>query len=189
VFPGFANIAKPLTKLTEKKKTLQRTPEVEVAFETLKETLLYCRILAYPQPRGRFFFERNIKTVEEQLQKVVASHQRDWNARLPVCLLAYRACTHDTTGLTPASVALGIELRPHCDLLFWAPSTRNNLQSITRQFSGPSTQHPKLCPPTPVAGQWPDGNLLRQTGQLHEGDKLWFYRPTRTKGKSPKLQS
>jgi hypothetical protein len=37
--------------------------------------------------------ERYTKTVEEHLRKVVALHQRDWDARLPTFLLAYRAFT------------------------------------------------------------------------------------------------
>jgi hypothetical protein len=35
--------------------------------------------------------EGYIKKVEERLQKVVASHHRDWDARLPIFLLTYRA--------------------------------------------------------------------------------------------------
>jgi hypothetical protein len=46
--------------------------------------------------------ERYIKTIEEHLRKVVASHQRDWGERLPLFLLAYRPSTRDTTGFTPA---------------------------------------------------------------------------------------
>jgi hypothetical protein len=42
--------------------------------------------------------ERYIKTIEEHLRKVVAPHQRDWDGRLPLFLLAYRAASHDTTG-------------------------------------------------------------------------------------------
>jgi hypothetical protein len=33
-------------------------------------------------------FERYLKTIEEHLRKVVASHQRDWDARLPIFILA-----------------------------------------------------------------------------------------------------
>jgi hypothetical protein len=47
--------------------------------------------------------------------------KRDWDARLPVFLLAYRASTYDTMGLIPASLVFGRELRLPCDLLFWAP--------------------------------------------------------------------
>jgi hypothetical protein len=68
--------------------------------------------------------ERYIKTIEEHLRKVVASHQRDWDETLPLFLLAYRASTHDTTSLTPASLVFGRELRLPCDLLFGAPPDR-----------------------------------------------------------------
>jgi hypothetical protein len=78
--------------------------------------------------------ESYIKTVSEDLRKVVASHERDWDARLPIFLLAYKASTHDTTGLTPASLVFGRELRLPYDLLFGAPPTRKNPQSITRQI-------------------------------------------------------
>jgi hypothetical protein len=50
---------------------------------------------------------RYITTVEEHLQKVVASNQTDWDSRLPTFLLAYRASTHDTTGFIPASLVFG----------------------------------------------------------------------------------
>jgi hypothetical protein len=65
-------------------------------------------------------FERYIKTAEELLLKVVSSQQRDWHARF-LCPLAYRAFTHDTTCLTPASLVFGIDLRLPCDLLFGEP--------------------------------------------------------------------
>jgi hypothetical protein len=47
--------------------------------------------------------------------------ERDWDERLPIFLLAYRASTHDTTGMAPANMVLGRELRLPCDLLFGAP--------------------------------------------------------------------
>jgi transposase InsO family protein len=72
----------------------------------------------YPQSDG--MVERYINTVEEHLRKVVASHQRDWDERLTLFLLAYRASTDDTTGLTPARLVFGRELRLPCDLLFGA---------------------------------------------------------------------
>jgi hypothetical protein len=65
--------------------------------------------------------ERHFKTVEEHIRKVVASHQRDWDERLPFILLAYRASTHDTTGLTPARLVFWRELRLPYDQLFGAP--------------------------------------------------------------------
>jgi hypothetical protein len=65
--------------------------------------------------------EPYIKTPEEHLRKVVALHQRDWDARLPIFLIAYMTSTHDTAGLAPASLVFGRELRLPDDILFGAP--------------------------------------------------------------------
>jgi hypothetical protein len=87
----------------------------------------------HPQSDGTA--ERYIKTIEEQLRKVVASHQSDWDARLPIFLLAYTASTHDITGLTPASLVFGRELRLPCPATCCSGhlQTRNDPQSIMRQ--------------------------------------------------------
>jgi transposase InsO family protein len=65
--------------------------------------------------------ERYFKTVEEHLRKVVASQKRDWDERLPLLLLAYRAPTHDTTGLIPALLVFGRERRLPCEMILGAP--------------------------------------------------------------------
>jgi hypothetical protein len=59
--------------------------------------------------------------LEKHLQKVVELHQRELDTRLPIFLLAYRAPTRGTTGLTPASLVFGRELWLSCNLLFGAP--------------------------------------------------------------------
>ena len=41
----------------------------------------------HPQSDG--MVERYVKTIEEYFRKVVSTHQRDWNERLPIFLLAY----------------------------------------------------------------------------------------------------
>jgi hypothetical protein len=55
-------------------------------------------------PESDGMVERYVKTVEEHLRKVVSTHQRDWDERLPIFLLAYRASTQDITGIAPANV-------------------------------------------------------------------------------------
>jgi hypothetical protein len=47
------------------------------------------------QPQSDGMAERYITTAEEHIRKAVASYQRDWDARLPVFLLVYRALIHD----------------------------------------------------------------------------------------------
>jgi hypothetical protein len=65
--------------------------------------------------------ERYVKINEAHLRKVVTPNQRDWDEKLPLFLLAYRASTHDTTGLTPASLVFGRELRLTCNQLIGVP--------------------------------------------------------------------
>jgi transposase InsO family protein len=86
------------------------------------------------RPQSNGMVELYIRMVEEHLRKVVPSHQRDWNARLPNLVLAYRASIHDITGLTPASLVFGRELQLPCDPLFGAPPASNDPQSIIRQI-------------------------------------------------------
>jgi hypothetical protein len=68
----FANIAKPLTKLNEKKRSFQWTLEVESAFQMLKGTLWVAPILAYPQPGERFIMDTDTSNVRigEMLSQV-----------------------------------------------------------------------------------------------------------------------
>ena len=50
----FADIARPLHKLTEKDSTFNLTPECKEAFQKLKTALTSAPILAYPRPEGQF---------------------------------------------------------------------------------------------------------------------------------------
>jgi hypothetical protein len=138
-----------------------------------------CTIVLHPQSDG--MVEHYVKMVEEHLRKIIASHQRDWDARLPIYFIAYRVSTYDTMGLTPASLVFGKELLLPCN-----PQQRMTHNRSRDKFSGPPTWHPQLCPHTPETGQWPDENSLWQTGQL-----WWLpwglFHPSHMKGKLPKL--
>jgi len=81
----------------------------------------------HPQSDG--IVERYVKTIEEHLRKVVSTHQRDWDERPTIFLLAYRAPTHETTGVMPANMLFGRELRLPCYLMFGAPPDKE--QSTT----------------------------------------------------------
>jgi hypothetical protein len=73
----------------------------------------------HPQSDG--MDHRYIKTVEDILRKVIVSNHTDWNARLPINLLPYRASIHNTMGMSSASLVFESELRLPCDMLFRAP--------------------------------------------------------------------
>jgi hypothetical protein len=62
---------------------------------------------------------------------VVSTHQWDWDERLPIFLLACRASTHETTGVTPSSMVFGQELHLPCDLKFGGPPDKEqSMQTI-----------------------------------------------------------
>lgn len=56
---GFANIAKPLIKLSEKDRAFIWTDESQKAFDQLKQTLTTAPILCYPQIEGKFILDTN----------------------------------------------------------------------------------------------------------------------------------
>lgn len=54
---GFANVAKPLTRLTEEKRIFEWNSDCQDAFEELKKTLVSAPILGYPRTEGKFILD------------------------------------------------------------------------------------------------------------------------------------
>ena len=54
---GYADIAKPLHKLTEKNQTFDWTPQCQAAFDKLKQKLISASVLAYPDPSKPFLLD------------------------------------------------------------------------------------------------------------------------------------
>jgi hypothetical protein len=144
------------------------------------------------QPQLNCRVDRSIKTVEEHLKKVVASHQRDGDARVPIFLLAYWAST-DIMSLIPASLVFGRELSLPCGLLFGASFKQQrptidheaNLVDHLHEIHNYAHQHLKLS----SEGMKTRYDKLARSVWYHEVYGVWLYRPTRTKGKTPKPQS
>jgi len=126
--------------------------------------------------------ERYVKTIEEHLRKVVSTHQRDWDERLPIFLLDYRASTHETTGVTPATMVFGRELRLPCDLMFGAPPDK---EQSTMDYTAATVerlhnihhfarQHLKMASDRMKARY----DQLANLAGFQVGDRVWLYRPT-----------
>jgi transposase InsO family protein len=75
--------------------------------------------------------ERYVKMIEEHLRKVVSTHQRDRYEMLPIFLLAYRASTHETTGMTPSNIFSGENFAYPVTCCSELPQTRNSQQRTT----------------------------------------------------------
>ena len=77
----------------------------------------------HPQSDG--MVERFNSTLEQHLSKVVDKNQTDWDQRIPLFLMAYRSSVHDTTGMTPAKLVFGREIRLPGDLMFGSPESQS----------------------------------------------------------------
>jgi hypothetical protein len=60
---GFADITKPLTKLTEEKRTYEWSTETETAFQALEEALCTAPVLGYPRPGQKFIVDTDSSNV------------------------------------------------------------------------------------------------------------------------------
>ncbi|KAG5899439.1 hypothetical protein JTB14_033630 [Gonioctena quinquepunctata] len=60
---GFANIAKPLTRLTEGQTKFQWSEECQDSFRKLKGALINAPILSYPLPKGKFILDTDASKV------------------------------------------------------------------------------------------------------------------------------
>jgi len=59
----FTDIAKPLTRLTEEKRTFEWSTEAETAFQALKRALCTAPVLDYPQPGERFIIDTDARNI------------------------------------------------------------------------------------------------------------------------------
>jgi hypothetical protein len=76
-----------------------------------------------------------MRTVKDHLKKVVLIHWRDWDERLPLILLAYRASTHETTGMTPIWCLGGSYIRPTtCSFRFPHPNKEQQMTDMTNSM-------------------------------------------------------
>jgi hypothetical protein len=86
------------------------------------------------QPQSDGMVERDIKMIEENVRKVIAFNQRDWDATM----LPYRANMHDTTSLIPETLVFGRDLRLSSDNLF---ETRPEKEQPTTDYAADFVGH------------------------------------------------
>lgn len=87
---GFADIARPLHRLTEKKATFQWTEECQTAKDTLVQALTTAPILAYPKEEGPFVIDTDasgaaigavLSQVQDGEEKVILFYSRGLSAQ------------------------------------------------------------------------------------------------------------
>jgi hypothetical protein len=75
---GFADIAKPLTRLAEEKRTFEWSPEAEAAFRSVKEALCTAPVVGYPRSGEKFIADTDarITGIGGVLSQVQDGHER-----------------------------------------------------------------------------------------------------------------
>lgn len=148
----------------------------------------------HPQSDGQV--ERQHRTISDYLSKFISENQKNWDRWIPMFLLAYRSSKHEATGVTPAELYLGRDLRLPMDLLRESPPVlqeaevqpgisyvRNLKDRLERTRQGVS-EHLKIRS-SKIKEQY--DRRVRQTS-FQEGQKVWFFNPQRVRGRAPKLQ-
>ncbi|UYV68187.1 K02A2.6-like [Cordylochernes scorpioides] len=136
----------------------------------------------HPQSDG--MVERFNKTMVEHLSKVVEQNQRDWDRRLPLFLMAYRAA------ITKQRVMFGRELRLPCDLEFGTPGGPPvEVISYVGELRGVLSETHKLVREKIQLASHrmkTHYDLKANHEGFKENDLVWMFNPKRKRGLSPK---
>jgi hypothetical protein len=71
--------------------------------------------------------EQYMETAEENVRKAISSPQKNWDERLPILLLSYKASTHKTIGTMPISTMPGRQLVSLATCFSRLPTKRSSL--------------------------------------------------------------
>jgi len=148
----------------------------------------------HPQSDGQV--ERQHQTIINYLAKFISENQKDWDQWIFIFLLAYRSSKHESTGVTPAELYLGRDLRLPLDLLRGNPPELQDqeLQTVEEYIKNLKERIEKIH--TYVRGKLSLKSSRvkvqydRKARQIlfEEGQKVWLYNPRRFKGRASKLQ-
>jgi hypothetical protein len=151
------------------------------------------------RPQSDGMVERMNRTVGQMIRQYVAHNQKDWDAWLPLCSLAYNSSTHCSTGYTPFYLMFGRELRIPIELVLpppdfeategidddevdhvhFAARLRQTLKHVYAFARDNLNQAAVL-----QKRQYDKTSVDRK---LEPGQGVWLYNPKRQKGRTPKL--
>ena len=141
------------------------------------------------------FIENFNKFLTQTLRLYCKKSQKDWDVHLPYILLAYRSSIHASTGFTPSEMMIGWNPKLPIDLVYGAHTQEgapdpdeyverqqkymNNIHQAARHNAQAAREEQK---------RYYDRSSAKTIKEFRKGDKVWYYRPRRYPGRSPKLQ-
>jgi len=152
------------------------------------------RTTAY-HPACNGMVKRFHRTLNSMIGKVVADSQRNWDDVLPLVMAAYRATRHESTGMTPNMLFLGLEIRAPIDLVMGLPPDECGNQMTVDEYL--VKLHDNAFKAHQVAR-----NHLRASAERRKknydigvksedfkvGDWVWYLYPRKYQAKSAKWQ-
>ena len=144
-------------------------------------------------PSSNGLVERFNRTLGEMLRQVTGKHQKDWDEKLAVLTMAYRATVHESTGQTPNMMMLGRELPMPTHLLSKEHESEENSPNVPSYVQ---KIQENLWEVHDLARNHLDGAHQRQKRNFDKnvndpkfiiGEHVWMFNPTKKKGLSPKL--
>ncbi|KAF8789885.1 hypothetical protein HNY73_007789 [Argiope bruennichi] len=121
-------------------------------------------------------------------------NQQDWIGSFLCSCLPIEVPVNETTGFTPSQMLFGRELRLPCDLLFGRPpdvpsSPEEYVHELQERLE--SVHEFARLNGSTIATEKDEDQVRHEELQdmnFTKGDKVWFWKPIRRKGLSPKLQ-
>ena len=149
-------------------------------------------------PKSDGFVERFNGTIISMVSMMIdpARRQRDWDEKVPLALLAYRASPQESTGETPNMMMLGREVCLPIDLTMEAtkedkendPEMKSDYAYELREKMRTAHQRARVNLAKAARHQKRVYDKRAMKHDLQVGKFVWFFNPARTKGLSPKLQ-
>lgn len=145
------------------------------------------------RPQSDGMVERNIKTIKDMLSAFDDNAQKNWDAYLPLLMMAYRSSIHESTHVSPCSMMLGQEITLPVDLVLGVPEEENKCYST--QYAYELAQniekiHAFARAKLQISGQAMKKYYDHKTDYkiYSVGTPVWFHNQKQKRGLSCKLQ-
>lgn len=144
------------------------------------------------RPQSDGMVERFNRTLLNMLSHWTGEHQRNWDAKLPQVMLAYRTSRHDSTRYTPFNMMFGHEVRLPVDAQYGLPphSLGRSDQEFVRNLRTSLDQAHEAAREHLGAAHRRQKECYDRTSKSRSykvGDVVWIHQPTPRVGESSKL--
>ena len=145
------------------------------------------------RPQSDGMVERANRTIQNMIASYVSDKQDDWDDHLPLLMLAYRSSVHETIGVSPAMMMFGRELTLPIDLAVGRPVKDDRVSATDYAYQLEeklldvhkfARRHLNIASDSMKRRY----DLKTKFVEYQIGDPVWYFKPRRRVGFSPKFQ-